>query len=340
MRRRDFLVLAGATAAAWPLAARAQQQARPVPRAPGGRPWIIGFLTTETEAESEASSLGPFRRGLADLGYAEGRDFALVVRYARGDLTVLPRLAREMVGLSAQVLLTNGVNALAALQEARATVPIVTYIGGAGINTMVPTLIGNVARPVGNVTGIINDSLTLSGKHCDLALEIVPNAKRIGALASATTPDASKGIRDAVGAAAATRGFEAVFIDVASGPEVAGAFRALADRRVDFVVVGSGMVFGDRSIATRAAAAAGLPAIYNEQGYVDQGGLISYGFNRAATFARLASFAELILSGVPVADIPAEEVSTWTMAINLKTAKSLGLTIPPTVLFRADVVIE
>jgi putative ABC transport system substrate-binding protein len=332
VKRRDFLALAGATAA-FPCGVRGQTPQRQ------GRPWIIAFISNETEAQAEYSSLGPFRQGLNKLGYVEGRDFVIVTRFGRGDNNAITGLAREVVALAPDLIVPD-TQAVLALVPLTASIPMLGYFGGSFTTTVLPLIVGSPARPGGNVTGIFTDSITLTGKHCDLALEVVPTATRIGVISEPFSTDRGKGTREVVGAAATAHKFIPVIAEVAQPAEVAAGFRALAEKGVEVAIVGSGFFSTDRMRTIEAAASVRLPTIYNEQGYVEAGGLISYGFSRAATFGRLASFAELLLKGTPVADIPVQETSAYFTAINLKTARSLGLPIPPTVQFRADQVIE
>jgi putative ABC transport system substrate-binding protein len=334
MRRRDFLAMTSAVAVTL-VGVPAWAQQRPVPGAPGGRPWLIAFLVTQTKVQSDRDSLGPFLKGMQELGYVEGRDFVVEARYADGDITRVPALAKQLVDLQPDLIVGDG-NGVPAAAAATTTIPIV---GGINPSTLEAQVGNNLARPSGNVTGIATSNPLLTAKHCDLALELVPGAARIGILVS-TGADASI-TRQQVAAASEARKFTPVLIDVAQPENIAGAFRLLADSRVEVVVVGAGGVFAaDRPRTAAAAAAAGLPAIYNEQGYVEAGGLICYGFDRRANNERYARYANLILTGAKIADLPVEQTSNFLMAINLKTAKSLGLTIPPSILLRADLVIE
>jgi putative ABC transport system substrate-binding protein len=336
MKRRDFLAMVGASAAGWPLAAVAQQ--RSVPRAPGGRPWLIALLTNNTREQALIQLLAPFLKGLRDLGYVEGRDFIIEARYGDGDPNLVPINARALVAIGPDLIVTSGVAQVAAAHDATTTIPTLgTFQTGATFDLIV----GNQARPERNVTGIVSDQASLSGKHLELVLEIVPTATRIGVLVNAAAADRGQATRDAVAAAANAHNVVLTIADVTQPSQVGPAFASLAENRVNGVVLGSGNVFaGDRARTVGFAAQVRLPTVYNEQGYVEAGGLISYGFSRAREFARLASFADLILRGTRVAEIPVESSPNFEMAVNLKTAKSLGLTIPPPVLFRADIVIE
>jgi putative ABC transport system substrate-binding protein len=270
-----------------------------------------------------------------DVGYLEGRDFVVEARFADGDATRLPQLARELLQLTPDLIVGDG----SSVPAAAAVTTAIPIIGGLNPSRLDALVGKNLARPAGNVTGIATNNPLLTAKHCDLALELVPAAARMGILVSTGSDGAIT--RQQVAAAAGARNFTPVLIDVAEPENIAGAFRSLADASVDVVVVGAGSVFAaDRPRTAAGAAAVRLPAIYNEQGYVEAGGLICYGFDRRANNERFARYANLILTGAKIVDLPVEQTSNYLMAVNLKTAKSLGLTIPPSVLFRADIVIE
>jgi putative ABC transport system substrate-binding protein len=339
MRRRDFLALAGATAAAWSLTARAQQP-RPVPRAPGGRPWLIGALVGFTVAQSDYEFLGPFRKRLTEVGYVEGRDYAIEARHTNGDATRIPPLASDVVALKPDLIFVSSSDLAVAMRTLTSTIPIIGPVAPRDLDALVGK---DLAHPSGNVTGTIDVGPAQIGleKYCELALELVPGAKRVGVLIWSLAPDGGALAREQIASAVATLTFTPVVAEVAQPSEIAAAFRSLSAEGVDVVVVGQGSVFAsDRSSTVAAAAAAKLPTIYNEAGYPQAGGLISYGGDRRIGSARFAPLADLILRGAKPGDIPVEQFSTPIMSINLKTAKALDITIPPAVLFRADEVIE
>jgi putative ABC transport system substrate-binding protein len=337
MRRRDFIALAGASAA-WPLAAKAQP-ARPVPRGPGGRPWRIAALVIFTQAQSDLEVLGPFRQGLADLGYVEGRDFVLEARYDDGDASRHTASAKELVRFAPDVIFAQSTPAILALRQETTSVPIISV----SIDpTQLDFLVGNLARPTGNVTGLVTEGTSLVAKHCELARELVPGAKTVGIMVWALSADGGAATRTVFTTTAQTLGLTPIVVEVSHPPEIPAAFRSLRDAGANVIVVGNGSVFAaDRPATVEGAAAVRLPAIYNQRGYVEAGGLISYStLDRRITSIRVASFADRILRGARPIDLPVEQPSSFTMAVNLKTAKALGLTIPPTVLFRADIVVE
>jgi putative ABC transport system substrate-binding protein len=336
MRRRDFLTLAGA-AVVWPLTARAQQT-QPK-RGPGGRPWLIAALIFFTKAQSDLEILGPFRMGMAALGYIEGRDYVLEARYVDGDVTRYPPMARELVELAPDLIIAEAGAGAAAAHQLTTAIPIVA----SGIDRVnLDLLVGkDLGHPIGNVTGLKDVFGELIVKQCELALELVPGASRVGVLLWPEFAEAAA-VRELIEQVAAARKFTPVMLDVSRLQDITPAFRALADMRIDVVVVGPSTVFAaDRPLTVSGAAAVKLPAVYNQPAYVEAGGLISYsGTTRRASSARLASFANQILQGAKPSELPVEQPSDYNMAINLKTAKALGLTIPPTVLFRADIVLD
>jgi putative ABC transport system substrate-binding protein len=336
MRRRDFIALTVA-AAAFPHVGSAQQS-QTVRRAPGGRPWLIAALVNVTQAQSDIDWLGPFRKGLSALGYVGGRDYVIEARFTGGEAARNVPYARELVALAPDMVVVANGDVATAVYEVTKTIPI---LAGNLSPASFDSLIGkSLAHPAGNVTGISSDTRTLVGKHFDLALELVPALKTIGVLQYALASDATEQ-RALVTAAANARMLACVTADVNTIVDLAPAYQLLARSGAQVVVVGpSNLLSADRARTAAAAATAKLPAIYNAVDYVTAGGLICYGFDRGGAFERLAKYADRIMAGAKPADLPVEQTSNYLMAINLKTAKSLGLTIPPTVLFRADQVIE
>ena len=333
MRRRDFLALAGVAAAdaALPRAARTQQ--RLIPVTPGRGPWLIAAMVNVARAQGDSDTLGPFRKGLTALGYVEGTDFAIEARYGDADPSLDGAMARELVALRPDLFLVSSDAQAMAAHQVTATIPIVGLIS---LPVTIAQLIGSTASPIGNVTGLIDDVATLTGQQCGLALEIVPGARRIGALVPKGS-DGALGARYAVNAAASAHKLTPVIAEVAER-DVASGFRTLADQRVDVAIVASGLA-GDRAAVVQSSAAAHIPTIFGEPAYAELGGLAGCGLDRKATFAKLASFADLLLRGHHVSETPVEDASSWTIAVNLQTARSLGVTIPPAVRAHADEVI-
>jgi|GraSoiStandDraft_5_1057265.scaffolds.fasta_scaffold41170_2 putative tryptophan/tyrosine transport system substrate-binding protein len=324
MRRRDFITLVGGAATAWPFAARAQAR------------WRIGMLEPNALSPSD-TFVDAFREGLRELGYKEGRDVLLEIRGAGGSNEPLPALARELVALKVDVLLTLSTPAAIAAKQATATIPIVfTAVGdpvGAGV---VPSL----ARPGGNATGFSMLATELSAKRLEILREIAPNTSPVAMLWNDTNPGMVLRARESERAATALGlnirsfgihdlvTFNPAFDAIANGGSAAvlilvDPFTSLHRQRIiDFV------------------AERHLPAIYESREFVDAGGLISYGIDVNAMQRRAAVYVDKILKGTKPSDLPVEQPAKFQLVINLKTAKTLGLTIPPSLLARADEVIE
>jgi putative ABC transport system substrate-binding protein len=297
---------------------------------------LIGF----TGAQSDYEFLGPFRQRMTELGYVEGRDYAIEARHTNGDATRIAPMANEVVALKPELILVSSSMLAVAMRTLTSTIPIIGPVATADLDALVGK---DLAHPSGNVTGTIDVGPGQIGleKYSELALELVPGAKRVGVLIWSLAADGGALAREQITSAVASLKFTTVVVEVAQPSEIAAAFRSLAAAGVDVVVVGSGNVFSaDRASTAAAAAAVKLPTIYNQAGYPQAGGLISYGGDRRIGSRRFASLADLIFRGAKPGDIPVEQFSTPIMSVNLRTAKALGITIPPTVLFRADEVIE
>jgi putative tryptophan/tyrosine transport system substrate-binding protein len=311
VKRRDFFTLLGGAAAAWSSVAEAQNT--------GKRP-IIGTFGSGTPTQRTGLRFWPsFMGGLRELGYVEGRDFDIIARLAEST-DGLPKAAKELVQLSPDVILASAsANALAA-KQATSTIPIVVAALG---NPVALGLAANDSRrPSGNLTGIMPYVQGLPAKQLELAREIVPSAKEINA--------------------ALTR-FEIKIAgaDARRPEDVEPAFRKFESEHVDVVIVlQSNFLILDRARIAAAAAATRLPTVFGYREFVEAGGLISYGVNLSTCFHRAATYVYKILKGTPVADLPIEFPTKLELVINLRTAKALGLTVPDTLLARADEVIE
>jgi ABC-type uncharacterized transport system substrate-binding protein len=328
--RRAFLgMLAGGLLAA-PLAAEAQQAAK-VAR--------VGYLSLNRAASPHLTEV--FRQGLRDLGYVEGRNLVIEYRDAEGKVERFPALAAELVALKVDVIVTaGGTPAALAAKHATKTLPIVFAGVGDAVRDGVVT---SLARPGGNVTGASVLAPELVGKCLEHIKQAVPEASRIavlwhpGFLPERTERDR---LKEAEGAARAL-GVQLQFVE-ARGPEDFD--RAFADmiraRAGALTVLASNMFFGERRRLVHLAAKNRLPAVYTLREYVDAGGLMSYGPNAAELFRRAAFYVDKILKGAKPADLPVEQPTKFELVINLKTAKALGLTIPPSLLGRADEVIQ
>jgi putative tryptophan/tyrosine transport system substrate-binding protein len=305
---------------------------------PTGKRHLIGYLAGATQAAaSEFTAV--FLSALHDLGYAEGRDFDIVYRFADGQFDRLPALAREIVLLNPDVIVTpTGEVATLALMSASKTIPIVSPTFGDPVRA---GLVASFARPGGNVTGISTFIEHLPGKQVEFALQVLPGASRVGVLLNLDAGETTEMQQQETQAAASTLGVKMVPAGVHVPDDLDAAFQAFTDAHAEFVVVtNDGMFFTQRERIIALGAASRLPAIYSGREFVTDGGLISYGINLRENFRRAAAFVDKILKGAKPADLPVEFPTKLELVINLKTAKTLGLTIPPTLLVRADEAIE
>jgi len=326
VRRREFITLLGG-AAAWPLAARAQQAAIPV----------IGFLSSRSPSES-ASVEAAFREGLKEAGYIEGQNLHVAFRWADGQFARLPSLAEALVDLRVAVIVAvGGVNAAFAAKSATATIPIVFVVGG---DPVANGLVTSLNRPGGNITGMTVMSAELVLKRLELLREIAPKLAALAMLANPLSPESTSEIKD-VQAAAQTMGLQLKIFNASTLNELSTAFTAIAELRPDALLVASDPFFLlRREELTVLAARIGAPAIYPFREFAPSGGLISYGTNIASTYRQAGIYTGRILRGAKPAELPIMLPTQFWMVINLKTAKTLGLDVPTTLLARADEVIE
>jgi len=327
MKRREFITLLGG-AAAWPCVAAAESAKKPP---------VVGMLVQGTPAQVKGMRLRQsFLDGMRALGYIDGRDFDIVARVAEttGDL---PRLAKELVQLNPDVILASAsANALAA-KTATSTIPIVVPALG---NPVALGLIATDARPGGNLTGIMPYVKGLSSKQLELAREIVPGALKIGIVKDSTDVKAI-GQWDEIEATAPKLDIKIVSADVQKPEDVELAFKKFEAENVGVaVVLQSNLLILERARIAANAAATRLPTVYGYREHVEAGGLISYGVNLDYCFRRAATYVHKILKGTLVADLPVEFPTKLEFVINLKTARALSLDLPPTLLVRADEVIE
>ena len=326
MKRREFITLLGGSAAAWPLAARAQQPVMPV----------IGFVVGGGAAEL-ARAVAAFRAGLNEAGFVEGRNVAIEFRWAEGQYQRLPAMAAELVGRHVAVILAGtGASALAA-KGATTTIPIVFVMGSDPVKI---GAVSSLSRPGGNITGAFMLSTALEAKRLELLHEVVPAAGMVGLLVNPTFPDAESQVRD-VQAAAQTMAIGIVAIRASSAGDIDGAFSELVERRGGALLVASDpFLFAHRNRIITLAARHRLPAIYQWRDFAEDGGLMSYGTNLAEPYRLAGTYTGRILKGEKPAELPVVQSTKVEFAINLKTAKTLGLTIPLPLLGRADEVIE
>jgi ABC-type uncharacterized transport system substrate-binding protein len=325
MRRRDFLgAVVGASS--WPLVASAQ---------PSGIP-TIGYLSSLSEAQV-AAQLAAFRRGLSEVGYLEGRNIAIDFRWAEGQYERLPGMARELVSRRVSIILAQAPPAALAAKAATAEIPIVFVVGfdpiGAG-------LVASLNRPGGNATGMTLISATLGQKRLEVVRELLPKASVVALLVNPLSPDTGPEIAS-VQLGAQALGLQLAMFNASTPNEIETAFIALADRRPDALLVGTDpFLLNRRDDIVARTASLKIPAIYPFRDYVSSGGLISYGTNVANSYRQAGIYTGRILKGDKPADLPVMQPTVFELVVNLKTAKTLGLTIPPTLLARADEVIE
>jgi putative ABC transport system substrate-binding protein len=327
MERRRFIeVIAGGFVAA-PLAAEAQQ-ARKVYR--------IGMLETRSP-ELNAANVDAFRQGLWELGYKEGQNLEIVYRSSDGRDERFPGLAGELVRLKVDLILTRGTPAALAAKSATGAIPVVMAASGDPVGS---GIVKSLASPGGNVTGLSSGITESYPKRVQLLGELLPGLKRIAAILNMGNPVIPPQWR-IVEASARSLGIEAQLLDVRRPEDLRGAFAAAAKQRAEALVVGlDGVTQANLQPIAELAAKHRLPSIYPAKDYANVGGLMTYGSSDFHMYHRAATFVGKILKGGKPGDLPVEQPTKWEFVINLKTAKALGLTIPPSVLGRADQVIE
>jgi putative ABC transport system substrate-binding protein len=328
MRRREFIILLGG-AAAWPLAARAQQPGMPV----------IGFLGATSPDAANADYLRVFRQALKESGYVEGENVAIEYRWAETQLDRLPALAAELVSRRVAVVVSvEGPPVVFAAKTATTTIPIVFVISDDPVRL---GLVASLARPGGNLTGINFVSNELVAKRLELLRELVPGAARVAVLVNpANTANTETTLRDVEPAARAV-GFQIQVLNADTSREIDAAFATIVRDRPDALFSASSPYFTSRRIQlVQLAARHAIPATYPGRQYVEVGGLMSYGANIADAWRQLGVYTARILKGIKPADLPVVQASKFELVINHQTARMLGLTVPDKLLVAADEVIE
>jgi putative ABC transport system substrate-binding protein len=327
IKRREFITLLGGAAAAWPLAARGQQSAMPV----------IGFLSGRSPGES-ASVEAAFRQGLKESGYAEGQNVHIAFRWAEGRSDRLPTLAAGLVDIRVAVIaVAGGQAATLAAKAATSTIPIVFITGEDPVKL---GLVARLNRPGGNATGVSMFLTEMEAKRLALLHELVPTATKIGVLVNPSSPSIDTQL-EGVNSAARALGRQIQIVNATNERELDAAFASLAQSKAGALHTGSSAYFTSRRDQIVALAAQhSIPAIYDQREFPTAGGLMSYGTNLSDAYRLMGVYTCKILNGEKPTDLPVQQSTKFELVINLKTAKALGLEIPPTLLARADEVIE
>ena len=325
--RREFITLMGGAAAAWPLAARAQQAAMPV----------IGFLHSQSP-EALADVLRGFRQGLKEAGYSEGENVAIDYRWAENQLDRLPALAGDLVRKGVAVIVAGGGSATPRVAKAvTTTIPVVFNMGDDPVKL---GLVTSLSRPGGNLTGVNWFAVELTAKRLDLLRELVPGAARVAVLVNPANPaDSELMVQDAQ-AAARAMGLQIQVLKAISSKEIDAAFASVAHKPPHALLVGATGLTTRRVQLVQMAAYYRIPAIYALRDNVEIGGLISYGASLREAYRQVGIYSGRILKGASPSDLPVVQSTKFELIINAQTARMLGLEIPPTLLARADEVIE
>ena len=328
MKRREFIAAVGAAAATWPLAARAQQTGLPV----------VGFLHASAP-ETRMHLVEAFRKGLAETGYVEGRSVAIEYRWSHDDPRRLQDNIADLVRRQVAVIVTPvGTQAAVAAKNATTTIPVVFSVGTDAVNA---GLIASYNRPGGNVTGIAAMVSELGAKRLELLRDLLPQARRIGLLVDPSNPVAADTNTKDVRGAASTMGLEIDVINASTPREIDAAFSTLAGNKADALIISpTPLVSARRVQIVTLAARHVLPTIYPLRDFAAAGGLMSYGPDDAARYRLVGVYAGRVLKGERPADMPVQRPTAFQLVINMQTARALGIAVPPTLLARADEVIE
>ena len=330
LRRREFITLIGGGAAAWPLAARAQQ---------GGRLRRMGVLMYAAETDDEGQAgLAAFREELGKAGWTEGRNIAIAVRWAAADLEAMKRFAKELAGLQPDLILTSGTPSTGAMLQQTRTIPIIFVVVADPVGS---GYVANLPHPGGNVTGFTPIVGTLGGKWVQLLKEIAPRLARVTLLFNPPTAPFIEGFIGPFKSAAASLGMAAIVGPVYDMPEVESLVAAQArEPNSGLVVIPDAFTISHRAEITSLAARHRIPAIYWSRSHAELGGLISYGPYIVDEYRRAAAYADRILKGERPTDLPVQAPTKYELVVNLKTAKALGLDVPDGLRALADGLIE
>jgi putative tryptophan/tyrosine transport system substrate-binding protein len=325
MRRREFITLFGSGAVAWPLTARAQQTLK-LP--------TIGFLGAGTRS-GWSDWVAAFVQRLRELGWIEGRTVAMEVRWAEGRPERYTEIAAEFVRLKVDVIVTVG-SAVVAAKQVTSVIPIVF---AAAVDPLGSGLVASLARPGGNATGLSMQSAEFAGKRLELLREVLPGLRRLAVIGNGNYPAAVLEIGE-VQAAGRTLGVDVVKFEIRRAEDIAPAFEAFKSGSQALYLCADALLNAYQTRINILAVGAKLPTIFPSRNFLESGGLISYGVNNADLFRRAADYVDKILRGAKPSDLPVEQPTKFELVFNLTTAKALGLEIPPTLLARADEVIE
>jgi ABC-type uncharacterized transport system substrate-binding protein len=324
MKRRDFIAALGGAAAAWPFAARAQQAKVPV----------IGFLGT-TSQSTWSQPVAAFEQRLSELGWIPGRTITIDYRWTEGRNEQAPAIAEAFVQRKVDIIVAGG-NAVAAAKRATTSIPIVFPVA---VDPVGSGFVDNLSRPGGNVTGLSLQGPDVAGKRLELLRQMLPGLRRLAIMANVGYPAAQKELAECQ-AAASVFGLEATVLELRRPEDIAAAFDSLHGGVEALYLVSEALVNTNHVRIATLALSARLPTIFGTSDLIDSGGLMAYGPSLPALFRRAGDYVDKILHGTKPGDIPVEQPTKFTFVINLKTAKGLGLAVPPTLLALADDVIE
>jgi putative ABC transport system substrate-binding protein len=327
MRRRDLIIFLASAMAAWPLVARAQQKAMPV----------IGVLSTSAPGPSSAPFMAALRQGLSEAGYIDGQNLAIEYRWAEDHYDRLPALAADLVGRKVDLIVAGSPPGAFAAKSATSTIPIVFRGGGDPVGD---GLVASLARPGGNLTGVLVLAAEVTAKRLELLSELVPQAGVIALLVNPNSSSAERVIHD-VQQAARAKGVQLSILKASTDTEIDAAFASLIEGPAGALLVGADpFLSGRREQLVALASRHAVPSIYAWREFAASGGLISYGASLTSAFRLLGTYAGKVLKGAKPADLPVQQPTTFELVINLRTARALGLTVPQSMLMKADELID